>query len=76
MTGAVDTARQYQDLFDLYWPIAVGVLVVVWLALLVLVIRYRERRPGDEWPEQVHERKRTEMAYTALLAVVAAVRAR
>lgn len=73
MTGAVDTARQYQDLFDLYWPIAVGVLVVVWLALLVLVIRYRERRAGDEWPEQVHERTRTEMAYIALLVVIAAV---
>lgn len=69
----VDTAGQYEDLFDLYWPIAAGVMAVIWLGLLVLAIRYR-RRAGDEtWPEQRHERPRAEAAYVGALALIAAV---
>jgi len=73
VNGTVDTARDYQDLFDLYWPLAVGVLVIIWLALLVLAVRFRRRDGDDEWPEQTSERPRLEASYVALLAVIAAV---
>ncbi len=73
MSLAVDTARQYEDLFDLYWPIAVGVMAVIWLGLLVLAVRYRRREGDETWPEQTHERPRAEAAYVALLAIIAAV---
>lgn len=73
VSGAVDTAGQYRDLAAVYWPIAVGVMIVVWLGLLVLSIRYR-RRDGDEtWPEQVHERPRVEAMHAGTLALIAAV---
>ena len=71
--AAVDTAGQYRDLFDLYWPIAVFVLVVIWLGLLVLAVRFRHRDGDDGWPEQTARRSRLEAAYVGALAVVAAV---
>jgi heme/copper-type cytochrome/quinol oxidase subunit 2 len=52
MIAALDTAEQYRDLFDLYWPIAACVLLIIWLALLVLAIRLRHRAGDDSWPEQ------------------------
>lgn len=73
MIGAVDSTGQYQGLFDVYWPIAAAVMLVVWLALLVLAIRFRRRGGDDGWPEQVHEHRRLEVSYVALLTVIAAV---
>lgn len=55
MTGTVETARQYQEVFDVYWPIAAAVLVVVWLALLVLVVRYPSN-PSHKARPFVHHR--------------------
>jgi cytochrome c oxidase subunit 2 len=69
----VDTRGNYADLVDVYWPIAVAVIVLVWLGLFALVIRYRSGDGDDSWPEQVHERTRVEAAYVAVLAVIAAL---
>jgi cytochrome c oxidase subunit 2 len=67
----IDTAEQYQDLFDVYWRVGLGVMLVVWVAMLVLAVRYRRRRGDESWPEQVHERKLPEAAYIAVLAGIA-----
>ena len=44
------TRDEYVDLFDKYWPISVGVGVIVVLATLRVVWRYRAGRVGEAGP--------------------------
>jgi cytochrome c oxidase subunit II len=66
-----DTRREYQDLFDVYWPIGVGVFLVV-LALVVYVV-LRFRSSGDEFPDGRDENKPAEIVYAVGLACVVAL---
>jgi cytochrome c oxidase subunit 2 len=70
--AVIDTAEDYQGLFDVYWAVGLGVMVVIWLAILVLAVRFRRRRGDETRPAQVHERPRLEAAYVGVLALVAA----
>lgn len=69
----IDTRDQYQDLVAVYWAIGGAVLVLVWVALLYLAVRYR-RRPGDEsLPEDLHEKSTVESTYVGVLAAISAL---
>jgi cytochrome c oxidase subunit II len=65
---------EFQDLFSLYAPIAAAVFAVVLLGYILIVVRFRRRRgaPAQE-PPQPSDRWRWEIAYAAVLAVVAAL---
>lgn len=71
---STDTRSEYQELFNVYWPVGVGFLVVIWVLVVVLAIRYRDR-PGREkgLPMQKHEQPIVEGAYVLALAGIAAV---
>jgi cytochrome c oxidase subunit II len=43
-----DTRGEYQHLFDVYWPVGVGVFVVVLVAVVFVVLRFRSA--SDEFP--------------------------
>jgi cytochrome c oxidase subunit 2 len=65
-----DTRSTYDALFGSYLPVALAVFAIVAVALLYVGVRYRAR-PGREASEQMTA-PRVELAYIALLAVVAA----
>ncbi|HEU4976971.1 MAG TPA: cytochrome c oxidase subunit II [Baekduia sp.] len=71
MSALVDTRDGYRGLFDIYWPIGVGVLVLFWLLIIGFAWRYRRREDGR--PPDVHEHSLLEGSYVALLACVCAV---
>jgi cytochrome c oxidase subunit II len=66
----VDTRAQYQHVFDVYVPIAIGVFVVVVVAVLFAVLHYRGRpvSAAARW----HEHNPLEGAYAMVLVFVAA----
>ncbi len=70
-----EVARDQRNLFYYaMWP-AIGVMIFVELGLVVMLLRFRRRRP-DEVPKQLHGNTRLEVAWTiapALLLLVLAV---
>ena len=69
-SALVYTRQQYDHLFGVYVPIAVAVFVIVTLAILFALMRYRNRpvTAAARW----HENNRLEAGYAlTLLAVVA-----
>jgi cytochrome c oxidase subunit 2 len=66
----VSTRRQYDHLFSIYVPIAIGVCVVITLAVLLAVVIYRRRPP--ERAARWHENNPLEGSYALLLGCVAA----
>lgn len=67
------TRDNYIDLFDIYWPIGVGVGLFVWIAALFALFRYRASRVGDRWPIGSEKNTPVELTYALLLACVVAV---
>lgn len=70
-----DTRSEYQELFNVYWPIWLGIMVLIWVLIVVFAIRYRDR-PGREdkaLPTQKHEQPIVEGAYVLVLAGIAAM---
>jgi cytochrome c oxidase subunit 2 len=67
------TRDKYIDLFDVYWPIGLGVGVVVIVATLFAVWRYRASRVGEDWPQGRNENTPLEIGYAVLLAAVVAL---
>ena len=67
----VDTRHEYDHLFAIYVPIAIGVFIVIVLALGFAVVRYRGRAPARaaRWSEN----NPLEGAYAVLLTLVAAL---
>ena len=70
----VDTDETYQELFDIYWPIGVGVFCLVTLLVVIFAVRYRDRGPEHDRPRRAHhERTPVEGAYVVVLGLVAAM---
>ena len=69
---AVDTRKQFFDVWDVYWPIALAVLVIVAGLVLLFLVRYRARGP-DAGPSRGRDEHTTlEVAYAAALVCIAA----
>jgi cytochrome c oxidase subunit 2 len=68
--GLVFTRRVYDQLYDIYAPIGIGVFAVVVAAIAFAVLRYRRRPPSAaaRW----RENNRLEVAYALLLSCVVA----
>ena len=64
-------ARSQDRLWDLVFPIAVGVFVLVEVALVFFVIRYRSRG-GEDIPKQVAGNTKLEIIWTLIPAVILA----
>jgi cytochrome c oxidase subunit II len=67
------TRDKYIDLFDIYWPIALAVGVLVVAATLFVVWRYRASRVGESWPRGRDENLPVELAYAVGLAAIVAL---
>jgi cytochrome c oxidase subunit II len=67
----MNTRSDYGSLFDVYWPIGVGVFVVVFLLVVIFVLRFRSR--SDEIPRGRDESMPLELTYAGLLVAVAAL---
>ncbi|MEX0657596.1 MAG: cytochrome c oxidase subunit II [Egibacteraceae bacterium] len=65
-------ARSQDRLWDLVFPIAVGVFILVQGAIIVAVVRFRDRGQTDP-PKQVAGNTRLELIWTAIPALVLAV---
>jgi cytochrome c oxidase subunit II len=68
--GLVDTRTEYDHLFSIYVPIAIGVFVLIVALVFVAVLIYRRRPP--ERAARWHEHNPLEGSYAVLLACVAA----
>src|SRR3954469_20158300 len=66
-----DTRREYQDLFDVYWPIGVAVFLIVAVTVVYVVVRFRST--SDEVPEGRDESRPVEALYALGLACVVAL---
>jgi cytochrome c oxidase subunit II len=64
----VDTRHEYNHLFSIYVPIAIGVFAVIAIAILSAVLRYRRRSP--EQAARWHEHNPLEGGYAVLLGLV------
>ena len=66
----IDTRQQYEHLFGIYVPIALGVFALISVLMVSAVVRYSRRVPSAaaRW----HEHNALEGAYAALLACVVA----
>ncbi len=66
----VDTRHEYQHLFSIYVPIAIGVFVLIVVVALGAVLIYR-RRPAER-AARWHENNRLEGSYAVLLTLTVA----
>jgi cytochrome c oxidase subunit 2 len=66
----VSTRQQYDHLFNIYVPIAIGVCVVIAVAVVLAVLIYHRRPP--ERASRRHENNLLEGSYAVLLACTAA----
>jgi cytochrome c oxidase subunit 2 len=64
------TQHEFGDVQSVYLPVALAVLVVVWLAFGFAVVRYRASR--REQPKPTKDHNRLELAIAALLAAIVA----
>ena len=70
IAGLVSTRTEYDHLFSIYVPIAIGVFVAIFVVVLVAVLIFRRRPP--ERAARWHEHNPIEGTYAVLLACVAA----
>jgi cytochrome c oxidase subunit II len=66
----IDTRNQFYDVWNVYWPIAVAVFLVVLALVVLLGLRYRSR--SREVPRGRDEHQPLEIGYGIALACVAA----
>lgn len=67
----VDTRGEYQELFNIYWPIGVGVFLVVAFVIAFAVVRYRSR--DDEFREAKSQSRAEELYAGGLVLITAAL---
>jgi cytochrome c oxidase subunit 2 len=65
-----DTREEYSQLFDVYVPVALAVFVIVLLALVFVVLRFRSR--ANDFPGGKRSDSRLEGAYLVLVALIVA----
>jgi cytochrome c oxidase subunit II len=68
----IDTRTQFTDIWNVYWPIALAVFLIILGAIVFLGLRYRARSHSPEIPEGRDENEALEAAYAIGLACVAA----
>jgi heme/copper-type cytochrome/quinol oxidase subunit 2 len=70
IAGLVSTRSEYDHLFSIYVPIAVGVFLVILVTIVAAVVVFRRRPPGRaaRW----HENNPLEGTYAVALGCVAA----
>jgi cytochrome c oxidase subunit 2 len=68
----VDTHHEYDSLARLYWPIAAGVVVVIFVLVIFFALRYRARADGRR-PSRRSDAPWLERFYALLLGGVAAL---
>ncbi len=68
--SAIDTRTQFFDVWNVYWPIALGVFVLIAVLVLFLGLRYRSR--SQEIPRGRDEHQPLEIGYAVGLACIAA----
>jgi len=66
----IDTRNQFFDVWNVYWPIALAVFLVVLGAVVFLGLRYRSR--SREIPRGKDESTPVEIGYALVLACIAA----
>jgi cytochrome c oxidase subunit 2 len=66
----IDTRNQFFDVWNVYWPIALAVFLIIAGTLVFLVLRYRSR--SQEIPQGKDENQPLEIGYAIGLACVAA----
>ena len=71
MVALVDTRKEFDDLANVYVPVAIAVAAIIIGSILVFVVVFRRR--DDELPRQRDEAPRLELLYAAVLAVIVAV---
>jgi cytochrome c oxidase subunit 2 len=67
---AIDTRNQFFDVWNVYWPIALAVFLVILGLVVILGLRYRSR--SSEFPRGKDEDEPLEIGYMIGLACVAA----
>jgi cytochrome c oxidase subunit 2 len=67
------TRHAYYEVFSIYWPIGLGVGVLVWVLVIGVLWRRRAARVGDGWPEGSASNTPLEIGYAALIACVVAM---
>jgi cytochrome c oxidase subunit 2 len=67
---AIDTRQQYFDVWNLYWPIALAVFLIIAGLVVFLGLRYRSR--ADELPRGRDQSQPLEVGYAIGLACIAA----
>jgi cytochrome c oxidase subunit II len=70
IAALVSTRSEYDHLFSIYVPIAIGVFALIFVVVLVAVVVFRRRPP--ERAARWHENNAVEGTYAVLLACVAA----
>ena len=65
-------ARMQDDLWDLVYPIAVGVFIFVQAGLLFVMWRFRSRGDNASVPAQLHGNTRLELLWTIIPALILA----
>lgn len=68
--SAIDTRNRFFDVWNVYWPIALAVFLVVLFACLFLLLRYRS--PSPEFPRGKDENEPLEIGYMIGLTCIAA----
>jgi cytochrome c oxidase subunit II len=71
-----ETAEPHRQLFFLVIPPALIIMLFVWLGVVYILWRFRQRSPDDPLPVQVHGNPRLEIGWTiapAILMVIVAI---
>jgi cytochrome c oxidase subunit 2 len=71
VVALVDTRKEFDDLANVYVPVAIAVAAIIIGSILVFVVVFRRR--DDELPRQRDEAPRLELLYAAVLAVVVTI---
>lgn len=68
----IDTRNQFTDVWNVYWPIALAVFLIILGAVVFFGLRYRARTRSPELPGGRDENEPLEAAYAIGLACIAA----
>ena len=70
---ATDQAREIKQLYDIVFYIAVAIFLIVEVAIVYTVFRYRRKPGDDELPPQTHGNNLVEIIWTVIPTIIVAV---